>query len=447
MGYVFGGAEARRFPLATVALVIVNVVVYVLTSSANGFLSTSQAYVYRLGYIPALLTSAEGALRMLTSMFVHADILHILFNMYFLYIFGRGVEDLVGRRRFLLLYLLSGIGAALFHTAAAPISGVEAIAIPAVGASGAISGVLGAYMMFFPRTSLVACFPVFFLPACFTVRAAAYLAFWFVLQVVYGYMRLGGVAYFAHAGGFIVGIALAWLLGSDRVYAARAYTYVLSFFRYIVFRVRGEGLGGATKLVLVMLITATAVTMSYYSATTRVDLVSVYQLTAWVDGYGDTTFLRVSPDGSYDYVEPQIEYVSLVLLRLSRANVLVNPSLAGEQLDTLQEPLRVTVPIRLQVYGTYISEDVPVVLQVRATYDERGVVRLAEGRMYTEVVEVRVTYGRVVTRRVPSTFELSLTATGPYTGESVRVAVLPSVLASLVSAYVVARKDVELSVA
>lgn len=448
MGYVFGGTEARRFPLTTVALILANVAVYTITSLASGFLSTPQAYIYRLGYIPAMLTSAEGVARIFTSMFVHADLVHILFNMYFLYIFGRGVEDVVGRLRFLLLYILSGVGAALFHTASVPISGVEAIAIPAVGASGAISGVLGAYMVFFPRTSLVACFPIFFLPACFTVRASAYLAFWFVLQVFYGYMRLGGVAYFAHAGGFIAGIALAWLLGGSRVASIRVrmYSYISLFYRYIVFRAVGEGLGRVTKLILVLLIMVTAATMGYYSTSAKPDQVSVYQLSIWVDGYSDTTFLRILSSDNYDYVKPQVDIVNVVIFRLLKAGVLVNPMWAGRYLDTLQEPIKVAVAVQLYVYGTYISEYVPVVLHIKSTYDEIGVIRHAKGSMYNEVVEVRLISGRITTAKVPRTFEFTLASMGPYTGESVMVATPPSVLISLISAYVVAKKDAELSI-
>ncbi len=443
MGYVFGGAVPKRFPLVTAATVVVNAVVYIATSYTEHFVRASQGYIYRYGYIPALLLSYEGVARIFTSMFLHADILHLLFNMYFLYVFGRGVEDLVGSRRFLLLYLVSGLGAALFHTASVPVSGLEALAIPAVGASGAISGVLGAYLMFFPGTSLVACFPVLLLPFCFTVRASAYLAFWFALQVLYGYMRVGGVAFFAHAGGFVTGIFVAWALGRSKVAELRAFRW-LSSFGYIVFGRYREGLGLFTKLVLASLMVVMALSLLYYSAGTDVAQVAVYRGDVSVDGRTDVVLLRVSSDGSYSYSGAATAETTIVLTRLHKMGVLVNQELARESLDFRQKPLEGEVEIRVEAYG--ISRRVPVILFFSATYDDRGVVRAIGGLMRTRVVEIVPTYAHVVVREVPADFDFSITSTGPYTGEPVTVAAAPSAVLSLISAYVVAKRDAELSV-
>lgn len=446
MGYVFGGAEPRRFPLATMAIIAVNAVVYIITSLATYFTSTSPSFIYKLGYIPALLLSYDGIVRIFTSMFVHADLLHIIFNMYFLYVFGKGVEDLISSRRYLLLYVASGIGAALFHTASIPISGLEALGIPAVGASGAISGVLGAYLMFFPGTSLVACFPIFFLPACFTVRASAYLAFWFALQVIYGYMRIGGVAFFAHAGGFITGIAMAWILGRNKAMELKIFREGLYFFRYIVFRVHREGLGYITKLVLVLLIVVTAVTMFYYSVRADISLISVYNMDVRIDGYADTVLVKILTNGSYSYSSSGNVYTDIVLLRLYRVGLLVNPNLSGKSISSLQKPLESVVKIQTEAFGRYISESVTVVVYFEAAYDGRGVLKSAGGRMYTQIIQASLEFGSVVVRKVPAVFEFKIASAGPYTGESVTLAALPSIVTSVFSAYVVARKDTELSV-
>ncbi|MDW8010088.1 MAG: rhomboid family intramembrane serine protease [Sulfolobales archaeon] len=446
MGYVFGGAEPRRFPVATIVIIAVNAAIYFITSSPSYFTTTSSSYIYRFGYIPALLISQEGVIRILTSMFIHADVLHIIFNMYFLYIFGKGVEDLVGSARYLVMYLVSGIGAALFHTASIPLSGLETVGIPAVGASGAISGILGAYLMFFPGTSLIACFPILLLPMCFTVRASAYLAFWFALQVIYGYARIGSVAFFAHAGGFITGIAMAWLLGRSRVAELRVFREGLYFFRYIVFRAYRGGLGFFTKFVLVLLMIVTAATMLYYSIETNPALVSIYRGDIVVDGYADTVLLKVSADGSYSYSGFEVVYTNIVLTRLSKMGLLVNPDLSNKYINSTVNPLEEVVRIQIEVFGRYVSEDVAVVLRIEASYDEEGVLRVARGRMYTQVVEVTSERGSVVIRKRPAIFDFSISSAGPYTGEAVVVATLPSVAVSLLSAYVVSRKDSELSV-
>ncbi|MCX8184467.1 MAG: rhomboid family intramembrane serine protease [Sulfolobales archaeon] len=446
MGYVFGGAVPRRFPIVTAAIIAVNVVIYFTTSFASYFASTSPSYIYRFGYIPALLLSHEGVARIFTSMFIHADLLHIIFNMYFLYVFGKGVEDLVSSRRFLVMYFVSGVGAALFHTASIPISGLEVISIPAVGASGAISGILGAYLMFFPGSSLVACFPILLLPLCFTVRASAYLVFWFALQVIYGYAKIGSVAFFAHAGGFITGIAMAWILGRSKVTELGVFREGFYFFRYIVFRMRRGGLGFFTKFTLVLLIVVTAVTMSYYSIESDLTLVSIYRGDIVVDGYSDIVLLKVSADGSYSYSGSEIAYTDIVLLRLSKMGLLVNSDLSNKSIDFTNNPLEGVVRIQVDIFGRSISEDVAVVLYVRASYNREGVLKEAGGRMYTQVVEVFPEYGNIVVRKRPTTFDFSISSAGPYSGEAVTVATLPSVAVSLLSIYVVSRKDSELSV-
>ncbi len=133
-------------------------------------------------------------------MFLHADFFHILFNMYFLYLFGRAAEEALGRIRYLALYFVSGIAASIFHAAFSFLGGATAYVIPAIGASGAISGVLGAYLILFPGTSIVIGSFFLYIPMFFRVKAAYYMIFWFATELIYGFARLGGgTAFFAHS--------------------------------------------------------------------------------------------------------------------------------------------------------------------------------------------------------------------------------------------------------
>ena len=146
-----------------------------------------------------------------TSMFVHAGWAHIIGNMLFLWIFGDNVEDRMGHLRYLLFYFICGIAAALTQTFVSP-----DLAVPNVGASGAIAGVLGAYLILYPKAWVqVVIIPLFFLP--FLVPAALLIGFWFVTQLFSGLAEMGnttagsGVAFWAHIGGFIAGAVLVWI--------------------------------------------------------------------------------------------------------------------------------------------------------------------------------------------------------------------------------------------
>jgi len=196
------GDEAERYthPIVVYMLIGVNVGVFLLEYS------DPWAYEYmilRYGFIPRLLTInfAEGFFRILTSMFLHADIMHIFGNMLFLYVFGDNVEDRMGHGKFLLFYILFGVVADLAHFMIDPYS-----TIPAIGASGAISGVMGAYMVMFPF-SRVRVFYRFFMVR---LPAVVYLGFWFLLQLFESMLPgYTGIAYWAHIGGFIAGVMVA----------------------------------------------------------------------------------------------------------------------------------------------------------------------------------------------------------------------------------------------
>jgi membrane associated rhomboid family serine protease len=216
---LYDDLPTRRFPWMTVALMAANVVVYLyeLTLSARGS-GHLDLFFYRAGFVPYELTHLTDVpppdvvtppLTVFTSMFVHLGWLHIAGNMLFLWIFGNNVEDAMGKARFLAFYLLCGLAAAVGQTIVRPES-----TVPNIGASGAIAGVLGAYIVLYPRARVLTLVPVFifFLPIVL-LPAWVVIGAWFVLQLFEGALSLGaaaggGVAFFAHVGGFLAGLAL-----------------------------------------------------------------------------------------------------------------------------------------------------------------------------------------------------------------------------------------------
>ncbi len=205
---------------ATQALVFANVLVFLWQAwGGPGHLAASvQAY----GFIPLrFFADPLGELpHAFTAMFLHGGVAHLVGNLWFLWVFGPGVEDRLGPGRYLLLYFLAGLGAALAQALAMPASPA-----PMVGASGAISGVLGAYYVLFPHAGILTFFWLV-LPFFFWLPAGLYLAYWLFLQFLYGLLGAPGVAWWAHIGGFIVGAALAPALASKRGYAAAPSWYV-----------------------------------------------------------------------------------------------------------------------------------------------------------------------------------------------------------------------------
>jgi membrane associated rhomboid family serine protease len=166
-----------------------------------------EAFFLQYGVIPAELTAGENYLSVLTSMFLHGGFGHLFGNMVFLYVFGDNIEDAMGHISYLLFYLLCGIAAALTQVFLNPDS-----TIPMIGASGAISGVMGAYIVLFPRGNVRAI--VFY--AVMLVPAWIMIGVWFALQLFSGFSTLGGpdvggTAFWAHVGGFVAGTILVWL--------------------------------------------------------------------------------------------------------------------------------------------------------------------------------------------------------------------------------------------
>ncbi len=199
-------------PFVTITVIALCVVVFLYQQSLPD--EPAEVFAFQYGAIPALIFGqaslpAETAtiptsLTLITSMFLHGGWMHLLGNMLYLWIFGNNIEDAMGHAKFILFYLLCGILAALSHALTDPGS-----QIPMVGASGAISAVLGAYLLLFPRANVLV-----LLPAIGMTRVAAgiVLGMWFVTQLVSGGMSVGsaggGVAFFAHIGGFVAGMAL-----------------------------------------------------------------------------------------------------------------------------------------------------------------------------------------------------------------------------------------------
>ncbi len=209
---------ARTFPFITISLIAINSVVFIHQFTSP--LSIQKEFIFAFGMIPGALlgqveripTALPAAATMITSQFIHGGILHLLGNMLYLWIFGNNIEDLLGRFRFLLFYLLCGVLAAVVHIVINPYSD-----IPMVGASGAIAGVLGAYLITFPKAQVRVLVFIFIFITTMRISAFWVLGFWFIIQIFYATgSSVGGgtnVAYMAHIGGFIAGI---WLLRKFR---------------------------------------------------------------------------------------------------------------------------------------------------------------------------------------------------------------------------------------
>jgi membrane associated rhomboid family serine protease len=204
---------SSRFPIVTVSLIGVNVLVFLaeINMDAVALERFFQAWgIVPLRFTHARLQSGGNYFTLLSSMFLHGGWMHIIGNMWSLWIFGDNIEDRMGRGGFLLFYLLSGLAAGAMHVATNPAS-----TVPTVGASGAIAGVMGAYLLLFPHASVVTMVPIFFFLQVVEIPAVFFLGFWFLSQLFSGTLSLAagaqaaGVAWWAHIGGFVVGFLWA----------------------------------------------------------------------------------------------------------------------------------------------------------------------------------------------------------------------------------------------
>jgi membrane associated rhomboid family serine protease len=207
MFFPIGDVNVKRGykPIFSYVLIALNVLVYVYMLTLSGY--NQAVFVHEYGSIPAEITAGQDYHTLLTSMFLHGGHMHLIGNMLFLWVFADNIEASVGYVKFLIFYLAGGVFAALAHCFLAPGS-----FIPCVGASGAISACLGAYIVMFPH-SKIRIF-VLFLFSAFEVSALYFLGFWILQQFVAGVGSFantadtgGGVAYWAHIGGFVFGVA------------------------------------------------------------------------------------------------------------------------------------------------------------------------------------------------------------------------------------------------
>nr|BAL57496.1 rhomboid family protein [uncultured Chloroflexota bacterium] len=199
---------SRRWPLVNWMLILANVIVFFFEIGLGETLL--QRFIFTWGLVPVRLfrDPIHSWHTIFSSMFLHGGWFHLLSNMWILFIFGDNVEDRLGHARYLLFYLLSGVAAALLQAFLMPLSRV-----PMVGASGAIAGILGAYMILFPYSRIVSLIPFFFFLTTAEIPAVIYLGFWFLSQLYSGLFSLAGapasgIAWWAHIGGFLFGLLM-----------------------------------------------------------------------------------------------------------------------------------------------------------------------------------------------------------------------------------------------
>jgi membrane associated rhomboid family serine protease len=205
---LYDTTRTRTFPLVNLGLILLNALVFF--GEIQLAPSALQSFIFTWGLIPAHLLADPGGMweTIFSSMFLHGGWFHILSNMWVLFIFGDNVEARLGKLRYLIFYLLSGVAAALLQAYLLPTS--EA---PMIGASGAIAGVLGAYLILFPGSRIASLVPILFILTIVEVPAVIFLIFWFITQLYSGlFMMQGGsasgIAWWAHVGGFLFGMLM-----------------------------------------------------------------------------------------------------------------------------------------------------------------------------------------------------------------------------------------------
>ena len=211
--------RSRSFPAINYLLIALNAILFFLELSLSENLRGQLLYVF--GLVPAQfsLINPFSWIPLISHQFLHGGWVHFLSNIWVLYIFGDNVEDRMGSGRYLVFYLSGGIAAGLLQVFMSPQSQV-----PAIGASGAIAAVMGAYFLFFPRARVITLIPIFIIPWFTELPAVIFLGFWFITQFFSGVLSLGssvgaetgGIAWWAHVGGFIFGLVLGKLFTLGR---------------------------------------------------------------------------------------------------------------------------------------------------------------------------------------------------------------------------------------
>jgi membrane associated rhomboid family serine protease len=205
-------------PIVTATIIALNVLVFLYQVSLDQF--TGNHFIEQYALVPDRVETSD----LFTSMFLHGGWMHLIGNMWFLWIYGDNVEDVLGHGKFLLFYVLCGLAAAAVHATVHPYSRV-----PTVGASGAIAGVMGAYLIKFPHSRILTLVPIFVFFTTMELSAVVILVYWFILQIFsglgsigYSNVSRGGVAWWAHAGGFLAGMLLIKLMGTRERFRHRS---------------------------------------------------------------------------------------------------------------------------------------------------------------------------------------------------------------------------------
>lgn len=206
----------RTFPIMTILLIIANVFVFLLESSLPS--AELESFIRAFAFIPSEFVKNAQLSSIFTAMFMHGGFIHIAGNMLYLWIFGNNIEDALGHFKFLLFYLTCGLVATLAQFVVDPAS-----TVPTLGASGAIAGVLGGYLLLYPSAQIVSLVPLLFFVTLYRLPAIIVIGLWFVIQFANGYFSLqassaaAGIAWFAHIGGFISGILLIMMISKKRI--------------------------------------------------------------------------------------------------------------------------------------------------------------------------------------------------------------------------------------
>ena len=218
---LYDTARSRTFPLVNLTLIIANVLAFLYEVQMGP--GALDSFISTWGLVPArLIADPNNTWKTIySSMFLHGGWFHIINNMWVLFIFGDNVEARMGKIKYLLFYLLSGTAAGLLQTYVLPSSQV-----PMIGASGAVAGVLGAYLVLFPRSRVASLVPIFFIFTIIEIPAFIYLIFWFVSQLYSGLFAIqgggsSGIAWWAHIGGFMFGLVMSFFFANRR----RRYSY------------------------------------------------------------------------------------------------------------------------------------------------------------------------------------------------------------------------------
>lgn len=215
---LYDTVRSRKFPFVNLILIVSNILVFLYEQQLSS--TQLERFIFNWALIPAHLSGNPSAawITIFTSMFLHGSWIHLLGNMWFLYIFGDNIEARLGGIRYLIFYLLSGVAAALLQTYIQPTSQV-----PTIGASGAIAGVLGAYLVSFPRSRIASLVPILFIFTIVEIPAVLFLIFWFLIQIYSGLFVMQGanaanIAWWAHIGGFVFGAVMVSFFARKSVY-------------------------------------------------------------------------------------------------------------------------------------------------------------------------------------------------------------------------------------